>query len=285
MELAEIDSILRKHSQGNDPAVLEGWLVKATLSRLRDWVPRPAVGERRLLDIGCYQPTIGYYAALGWREITGIAKEEGECISATSYETAEGATAHTLILDVEKEEIPIPDASIDVVLMMEILEHFGLDPMHALAEANRVLRLGGLIIISTPNASSRDALWRIARGYNPHLGLEFSGYSTNRHNRLYDCNELHAVATAAGFDVELCTSRSYRVPQRGTASRSRLLIWEMVGTLTLRRWRQVERGDYLFLRGRKTGSLIDRYPRVLYWRESEWPQWFNTIRERAGKSY
>jgi hypothetical protein len=53
----------------------------------------PADGEARLLDIGCHQPAIGYYAALGWREIIGIAKEEGECSRTDTYRTEEGTIA------------------------------------------------------------------------------------------------------------------------------------------------------------------------------------------------
>lgn len=41
-----------------------------------------------------------------------------------------------------------PEASIDVVLSTQVLEHVE-DPLHYLSEANRVLKMGGLLILST----------------------------------------------------------------------------------------------------------------------------------------
>jgi hypothetical protein len=133
-ELARIDRIIRNHSTGHSQVSLDVWLSHSTLSRFRDWVPAPAAGEQCLLDIGCYQPSIGYDSDLGWRRVVGIAKEEGECNAKSSYCTENGTEVVNLIADVEIEKIPLPDSSVDTVLMMEIFEHFGLDPMHALLE-------------------------------------------------------------------------------------------------------------------------------------------------------
>ena len=73
------------------------------------------------LDIGCYQPAIGFYAARGWREVIGIAKEEGECNWIASYSTESGTKVRNFILDVEVESISEASGSLDVVLMMEVL--------------------------------------------------------------------------------------------------------------------------------------------------------------------
>src|SRR5687768_515520 len=112
MDLAEIARVMRAHAGGIDPHTLDVWLGEPTLRRIQEWTPRPAAGERRLLDIGCYAPAIGYYAALGWREIIGVAKEEGECNRAEVHPMPDGVTARTMILDVETEPLDLPDDSI-----------------------------------------------------------------------------------------------------------------------------------------------------------------------------
>lgn len=282
MELREIERIMRDHSRGHSLNSLDSWLTHSTLCRFRDWVPRPKSGETRLIDIGCYQPAIGYYSALGWREIIGIAKEEGECSYGSAYTTADGAAAKNIILDVETEAIPEPNGTVDVVLMMEIFEHFGLDPMHAMVEANRVLKPDGTLIFSTPNATSYDSLWRIAHGSVPYGGLEFSGFSTNRHNRIYDCHELCEIMAAAGFEVEVCTSRGYREGSPGRRMLAFKAIWKLSDALTrLSRRQQIERSDYLFIHARKKGPVAERYPRVLYFDPRDWPEWFEAHREKA----
>lgn len=281
MELKQIEKIMRAHSQCHSHLSLDMWLSHSTLSRFRDWVPPPQVGETTLLDIGCYQPAIGYYAELGWREIIGVAKEEGECNRSTTYKTASGATALNFILDVEIDTIPVSDGSVDVVLMMEAFEHFAVDPMHAMIEANRVLKPGGLLVFSTPNAAAFTSLARLICGSGPYIGLEFSGFSTNRHNCLYDCNELREVMRASGFMTEVCTSCIYRPRSPGP----RRALLEIVlrcsdAWIHWRTGRQIERGDFVFIRARKHGSVVERYPRTLYLDPTAWPDWFKAIREK-----
>lgn len=282
MSPAEIERIMRGHSQGHSPALLDAWLTHSTLSRFREWVPGPATGESLLVDIGCYQPAIGYYAAVGWRRVLGVAKEEGEGSVGATYRTEEGTDATIVIADVETATLPIGDASADAVLMMEILEHFGLDPMHALAEANRVLKPGGRLVLSTPNAASFDSLRRLIRGAGPYTGLEFSGFSTNRHNRLYEANELRTMVTAAGFEVDDCASRSYR---KGRTDWRRWLFerrWTLSDTWTqIRHGGSIERGDYLFIRARKRGPVVERFPAGLYFDANKWPDWFRAIRNQV----
>jgi SAM-dependent methyltransferase len=275
VEVEQIGQIMRQHSQLPNAVSLDVWLTPSTLSRFRDWVPTPAPGETTLMDMGCYQPAIGYYAALGWRNIIGIAKEEGECNGRFCYTTENGAAAVNLILDVETERISVPDASVDTVLMMEIFEHFGLDPMHALTEANRVLKQDGLLVLSTPNAAAFDNLHRIVRGHGPYLGLEFSGFSTNRHNRIYDCKELHLILGAAGFEVEISTSRTYLGnPLPMKVKMFRFFSKAVDSWIQWRERRSIERGDYLFVRARKKNNAVERYPRLLYFDPSKWPNWF-----------
>jgi SAM-dependent methyltransferase len=49
--------------------------------------------------------------------------------------------------------IPLPDASADILICQEGIEHFS-DQLFALREFNRVLKNGGLLVITTPNHSN-----------------------------------------------------------------------------------------------------------------------------------
>ncbi len=269
-DLKTIEQTFRQHARGHDEGVLNQWLSASTLSRYRDWVLHPEPGETSLLDIGCYQPSIGYYFALGWRRIIGIAKEEGEVASASTY-TQDGNAADIRIMDVERQEIEVEDGSIDAVVMMEILEHFGLDPMHALIEANRVLKHRGRLVLTTPNAASWKNLRRLVDGRSPYIGQEFSGFSSNRHNRVYDNFELAAMLENAGFAVTLCTSVSYE--PLADAALSQRIFRKL--TKASDRWRSArsratlkpEREDYLAVLAEKIGMPNERFPKWLYFDE------------------
>lgn len=253
----------------------ETWLTDpGTLPRYQELIPSPAPGETKMVELGCYQPSVGYYFKLGWREVVGIYKEDGEGTMQESYTQPDGAAVRFVMADVETQKIPLEDGWADVVVMMEIFEHFAIDPMHALWEANRILKPGGRLIFSTPNAASINLVYKALRGTAPLSGFEFTGYCTNRHNRLYDAHELPGYLRAAGFTVDECYSRSY-----GHVGNS---LWEVLFTFALRIWdsvfrifsptgRRRERGHFIFVRARKSSAPVERYPDGLYFKPQDWP--------------
>jgi SAM-dependent methyltransferase len=67
--------------------------------------------------------------------------------------------------DIELESLPFKDNSFDIVLMMEVFEHLGRNPVFALLEIRRVLKPGGTFIMSTPNFYLlRNFAWIIFKG-------------------------------------------------------------------------------------------------------------------------
>lgn len=281
MILKEIEAAIRSHSRDHNLQSLNKWLTEETLSRFRDWVPAPSTGQTKLLDIGCYEPSIGYYVALGWKSIIGVAKEVGECSRCESY-TVAGHDVQLFIADLEATAIPIPDASVDTVLMMEIVEHFGLDPMRAMAEANRVLKPKGTLVMSTPNASSKLSSVRLIRGQNPYIGLEFSGFSTNRHNRLYDCTELRQLLNDSGFEVQTLSSQTYMRVQLTPRERLFAATQSMFDALNrLLGSAQIERGEHIFAVAKKVDQVRRRFPLWLYHSPDDWPDWFEQIQRKS----
>lgn len=272
---AALEQLLRSHSRLPDHLRdnLETWLKEpGTLERFLELVPAPRSGETTLVDIGCYQPSVGFYFKLGWRSIIGFFVEEGEATVSGSYEETNGASVRFIKSDVESERLPIGDATADVVLMLQVWEHFGVDPMHALWEVNRILKPGGRVVLSTPNGASWQYALRIFRGQAAWGGMEFTGFSHNRHNRLYDCSELQTILEQAGFQVGRCATADFG--RRAThwsshAFRAALAIADTISRLWSKRPR--ERGATLFVEATKTGMPKERFPGNLYLTERDWP--------------
>jgi len=135
----------------------------------------------------------------------------------------------------ERDPWPYADESFDLVTGMEILEHLALDPYFFFAEANRVLKPGGHMLLTTPNVTSHRGVWKMLNGIAPYSFGIFvpSGGVYGRHNREYAPPELAEIGQAAGFEtVTLQTVDVYdRKIDPGTAE---LLV---------------NRGDELSLRG------------------------------------
>jgi SAM-dependent methyltransferase len=75
--------------------------------------------------------------------------------------------------DVERARLQHDSNSLDIVTCFEVLEHLRYDPMFMLLEIYRVLRHGGILVLSTPNASSWESLARVAAFSSP---FTFSSY-------------------------------------------------------------------------------------------------------------
>ena len=101
----------------------------------------------------------------------------------------------------EKDLLPIEDNSIGVILFCDVIEHLIVDPVWTILEFNRVLRTGGHLIISTPNAASVSRALNILVGGNPASENHYKPTSIyQRHNREWTLNELNNLLLNCGFD-------------------------------------------------------------------------------------
>lgn len=79
---------------------------------------------------------------------------------------------------------PLPDKSVDVLVMLNVLEHIE-DDLHALENAFKLLKPGGSLVIEVPAG--------------PHL---YDSYDAELHHfRRYSANELRQKLITAGFSV------------------------------------------------------------------------------------
>ncbi|MDQ3385240.1 MAG: class I SAM-dependent methyltransferase [Actinomycetota bacterium] len=155
--------------------------------------------------------------------------------------------------NVETERFPYADDRFDVALFCEILEHLPNDPIHTLCELHRVLRPGGTLVLTTPNATRRENLVRMVRGDNVYEQL--SGYGTyGRHNREYTVSELRTLLESCGWDV-------VRVFAADLHDRSDLTLPAAVADAVAPQ----DRGDNLFAVAHpRPGAPSWRYPEWLY---------------------
>jgi len=116
----------------------------------------------------------------------------------------------------EKEPFPYPDASFDVILNCDTIEHMLCDPVHLLAECHRVLKPGGLMVVTTPNVLRLDNVVRLLKGVNIHDKYVLQSASA-RHPREYTPHELKRIHEWVGFDV---THLETRDVTHSTVSRS-----------------------------------------------------------------
>lgn len=110
---------------------------------------RRFVAGRRVLDVACGE---GYGSALLAAvagEVTGVdIAEEAIAHARATY----AAVANLRYVQASAAELPLPDASVDVVVSFETIEHLPqADQPRMIAEIARVLVPGGIVVMSAPN--------------------------------------------------------------------------------------------------------------------------------------
>ena len=126
------------------PGQVDADLLNEHLARYA-FAARRAAGAR-VLDAGC---GVGYGSALlagAARRVVGVEIDAGAVEAARRQYPAPGLD----FLRADCRRLPFPDASFDLVVAFELIEHLE-DPDALLAESRRVLTAPGELILSTPN--------------------------------------------------------------------------------------------------------------------------------------
>lgn len=158
-------------------------------------------------------------------------------------------------LNLEKDPLPLKDGEAGVVLLMETIEHFSTDPMFFLSEANRVLRNGGKLFVTTPNMNSWRALGAVLTGYSPYtFGSYAVSAASSIHCHEYTPRELDTILDYAGFKPKTWTDNVY---SEGIPA----LFERFFNVFQLNK---DIREDCLFSIGEKVGPVKERYPEAVY---------------------
>lgn len=107
----------------------------------------PLAAGRRVLDIASGE---GYGSALLATAAASVLGVDMDAAAVGQARRRYGAQPRLEFREGRCEAIPLPDASVDLVVSFETLEHIP-DPARLMAEAARVLAPGGTVVVSTPN--------------------------------------------------------------------------------------------------------------------------------------
>jgi SAM-dependent methyltransferase len=230
--------------------------LSASLERFRitmSLVP-PLVPRERVLELGSNPYFLTRLLIKRGVDVTSanwFGRESGFG-SEGEQKVSESGVPHTYHFDhfnVESDRFPYEDGTFAVVLFCEILEHLPVDPVHALAEIHRVLRPGGTLVLTTPNAARLDNLVRIIDGRNVYETL--SGYGVyGRHNREYTVGELHELLASSNFVAERVFTADLDTPPPNRSLDPAISL--------------ADRGEGLFAVAHTRGSPRWCYPQWLY---------------------
>lgn len=177
---------------------------KYRFAEVASMLPDPPSESAKLLDIGI---AYGFLPALissesRWK-CEGL--EVGENIPAyCKFAQQCGITIHEGLLGVKP--LSFKDSTFDAVLLSEVLEHLRLSPPLIFRELNRILKPGGLLIVTTPNIARLTNIVKLTLGKN--VVEEFprdketdnvTEYMT--HIREYTMNEVCDLLLSYGFKV------------------------------------------------------------------------------------
>jgi SAM-dependent methyltransferase len=165
-----------------DPEESRCELCSRVLEEVGDKIERLLRGiaeERRdptLLDVGCWDGAFSQRCSsvLGAERILGVEVYEAPALA------AEKRGLEVARIDLEAERFPWPDASVDVVVCNQVLEHLK-NIWLPMAEMHRVLKPGGHALLSVPNLASLHNRVLLALGHQPTsifvFGPHVRGYS------------------------------------------------------------------------------------------------------------
>lgn len=161
------------------------------------WLDAKARG--RLLDVGCGSGVfLRRWKNLGW-DVHGVEMDPAAVSVARKVSQSDNVVMGT-VDDLDSNE------QYDVITLIHVIEHL-LDPLETLEKCRNLLKPGGKLILSTPNAGSLGA--RI-------LKRNWRGWEPPRHIYVYNPKTLTKIARKAGYKIESVS----------TPSNATLIVWK-----------------------------------------------------------
>jgi SAM-dependent methyltransferase len=160
--------------------------------------PRPGA---RLLDVGCGEgQMLRRFERLAWH---------AQGVDTDPVAVATGRAQGLSIVEGDVASQHYAAESFDAVSMNHVIEHV-FDPVAVLEEINRILKVGGRLVLVTPNVRS----WDHAR-----FGEDWRGLEAPRHLHLFTIAALRNLVSRAGLQVVEARTVANGVPYISAASR------------------------------------------------------------------
>lgn len=144
----------------------------------------------KVLDIGCYPPYLSDWLKKQGFDVFGVSSD---------HEKIQDPKVSTL--NIETEDFPYKDNTFDLVVLTEVIEHLSNNPVKLLQKIKKILRPGGHLIITTPNAGRLQNI--ISLIFNKNIYFPIYQMDQNiyfRHQREYVKPEMDLVISQAGLD-------------------------------------------------------------------------------------
>jgi SAM-dependent methyltransferase len=162
-----------------------------------------STGRARVLDVGCGYGTVSERLASLGHEVYGVE------IGNAALRALTGRGIRPIKADIARG-FPVADATMDVVLVLDVLEHV-FNPLWLLAEAHRVLRRDGTIVVTVPlYFDVLDRVRVLFSGsivsydnlvYGKDIARRFRSYNYD-HIRFFRPRDLDEMLKIAGFRLE-----------------------------------------------------------------------------------
>jgi SAM-dependent methyltransferase len=227
-------------------------------------MPKASNPQARLVDIGGTVYWIPIFAKLlGYKHISILERPGGAfCERFEILDQGDTFISDVIEADTELDVYPIASESVDCVSCFHILEHLAGDPMHLVAESNRILKKGGVLCLTTPNVLYFENLVRFLSGGHPFGWSVYTDSYADRHNREYTPDEVRKLLEAGGFRVELLKTQSHKaVKDKRVIALGYAL--GLLGTLTGRVSPKLREAE-IQVRATKVSDIGERYPKFLY---------------------
>jgi len=188
-----------------------------------------------VLDVGCGDGTVSRLFLEAGHRVFGV-----DIVPEFVREAIEkGIEAKTA--DVTEDGLPFPDRGMDVIYAAALIEHL-YDPEFFLEECHRVLKEGGILVLSSPNIASLSSRLRMLFGKGPKFYASALSWEFGGHIRIFTSGTLRRLLEENGFQVEEITSNVVSF----TPTQHTRRPW----SVTLGRW-MPSLGEVLIVKARK----------------------------------
>ena len=224
-------------------------------------IPTASRADAHLVDIGGTPLWLPIYRMLGYAHVSIVGRGGGPFKEYFKSGEHWRPTLSRLDADAELDPYPLTDGSAACVVAFELLEHFAGDPMHFVAEANRILSATGCLCLTTPNVLYYNNIAKILIGEHPSTWSVYTNSYADRHNREYTPFEVKRLLECGGFSIQRLTTYML-IHQRG----KRRVLGQMAALLSaaFRRVPLELRQEKIFVLASKSGQVVERFPIWLY---------------------